>query len=118
MTTTELPRLVVQRRDGDGSCHLFEADPADPVPFGGHVASWLTPEYAAEIVRRCNAFPVMAAALHKIALGTSKGELLSFRDFCEWHEAAVDALKATEPVQPGDMDGDDWRLQEALQGRR
>jgi hypothetical protein len=53
------PSLTVHHRESDGSCHLYELGDDRPAPFYGHVASWLTRENAAEIVRRCNAYPEM-----------------------------------------------------------
>jgi hypothetical protein len=69
---------------------------------------WDNPAVAAELVRRWNAFPALldlARSLAAAATDTDRRNLAA--------RAAVLA-----PEGPGLTDGDDWRLDEALSGRR
>lgn len=121
----ELPTLAVHRRESDGSCHLYEAGEDRPAPFYGHVASWLTPENADEIVRRCNGWPGLVAAcgagspplpeflrwvadrfVSVLHVHPNTDFVLALREHADRLAAALAAA------------GDDWRTAEAVNGRR
>ena len=87
-----LPTLTVYHRESDGSSHLYEAGEDNPAPFYGHVASWLTKEYAAEIVRRCNAYPeLLKVAACLDAMDLCEGDLFNAGDWPKLRDATAAA---------------------------